>query len=132
LGLGQLKISNHSSHDAVVKLKTAVAKETMRFVYVRAMSDVTISKITAASYILQFATGRDWDEILRSFRQDRAFGKVDSVLSFPEDQVSDGTMYSVHEVTLHMVPNGNVRKEPISAEEFASDLVTTGVRRTGR
>jgi len=35
-GLGELHINNNSSQDAVVKLKAAVGKETLRFVYVRA------------------------------------------------------------------------------------------------
>lgn len=33
----------------------------------------------------------------------------------------DGTVYSQHEITLHAVPNGNVRKRAISVEEFSDD-----------
>jgi hypothetical protein len=56
-GRGRLEISNHMSQDAVVKLKAAVGKETFRFVYVRAMSDLTIPKVAVGNYVLEFATG---------------------------------------------------------------------------
>ena len=60
-GLGKLKISNYTQQDAAVKLKTEAGKETLRFVYLRAMSDLTIPKIPVGTYVLEFATGRDWD-----------------------------------------------------------------------
>ena len=43
-GLGILKISNYTGHDAAVKLKTLIGRATVRFVYVRAKSDGTISR----------------------------------------------------------------------------------------
>ena len=121
-GLGKLKISNYTGHDAAVKLKVAMSRATVRFFYVRANSDVTVSKIDPGEYLLQFATGRDWDAGSLAFRQDRAFDAFDKVLSFSERQVEDGTVYSEHEVTLHAVPNGNIRKRAISAAEFSDDL----------
>jgi len=36
--------------------------------------------------------------------------------------MEDGTVYSAKEITLHAVPNGNIRTEAISAAEFSDDL----------
>jgi hypothetical protein len=120
-GLGKLIISNHASTDAAVKLRTSPDKETVRFFYVRAMSDVTISHIAPGDYILQFVTGRDWDTSGLIFREDLEFAGFDNVMSFSERKVEDGTIYSTHSVTLHTVPNGNVRKRGISAQDFLED-----------
>ena len=132
-GLGKLRISNYTSSDAAVKLKTSQSRTTVRFVYVRAMSDVTVSKIDPGEYIVQFATGQDWDVNDLSFRRDPAFAVFDKELSFSEKHVDDGdvrkTVYSTHEITLHTVPNGNVQKRAISAEEFSGD---TGGGSNGR
>ena len=118
-GLGEIKISNYTGSDAAVKLKTSANITTVRFVYVRTSSDVTVSKIAPGEYVLQFATGLDWDPTSLAFRKDRAFAAFDKVLSFSEKEVGDGTVYSSHEITLHAVPNGNVGKRGISAEEFS-------------
>ena len=101
LGLGRLKISNYLDHDAVVKLKTSDGRTTVRFFYVRAKSDVIVSKILPGEYVLQFATGRDWDTINLAFRQDQSFTAFDKMLAFSERHVGAGTVYSTQEVTLH-------------------------------
>ena len=128
-GLGRLKISNYTGSDAAVKLKTSVGR-TVRFVYVRAMSDVTVSKIDPGEYVVQFATGKDWDAKDLAFRRNPGFATFDKELSFSERHVDDGdvgkTVYSTHEITLHTVPNGNVRKRVISAEAFSDDAGSGG------
>jgi hypothetical protein len=124
----ELRISNYTKQDAVVKLKAAANKETLRSVYVRAMSDFTIPKIVAGVYLVDFATGMDWDETSRSFRQDRGFARFDNPLAFSEDNAR----YSANSITLHTVLNGNARKETISAEEFGDDTGTGGVKRPRR
>lgn len=128
-GLGQLKIINHTGSDAAVKLKTSAGRTTVRFVYVQAMSDVTVAKIVPGEYIVQFATGRDWDASDLAFRKDRAFATFDKTLSFSEKHADDRTVYSTHEITLHTMPNGNVQKRVISAEEFSDDVDAGGNRR---
>jgi hypothetical protein len=131
-GRGRLEISNHTSQDAVVKLKTSVGKETVRLVYVRAMSDLTIPKIPVGNYMLEFATGRDWDETSRSFRRNRAFSRFDAPFVFSETPLADGTRFSVNSVTLHGVANGNAKTDAISAEDFADDVGVRGIQRRGR
>lgn len=120
-GQGTLKISNFTDHDAAVKLKILNGR-TIRFVYVRGMGNVTISKIPPGEYSVQFASGRDWDETTLVFREDQSFAAFDEALSFSDD----GRFYSVYEITLHTVPNGNIRKRAISAEEFSDNLVAGG------
>jgi hypothetical protein len=114
-------ISNYSEHDAAVKLKTSANRNTVRFVYVRAMSDVTVSGIAAGEYLLQFSTGVDWDESLGGFRRNRRLVQFERPLPFREDELDDSTRYSVHKVTLHPVRNGNARTEAISPEDFTND-----------
>ena len=129
-GLGKLKVSNFTNNDAAVKLKTWPGRTTVRLVYVRAMSDVIIPKIPVGDYLLQFASGLDWDETNRVFRQPRAASQFPKPFSYTENRVDDRKGYSIeeitHEITLHAVPNGNVRPEAISAKEFADDLGAGG------
>jgi len=112
-GRGTLKISNYTEQDAAVKLKTWTGR-TVRFVYVRAMSDVTGGKISPGEYKVQFAAGRDWDTSQLAFRKDREFATFGEVLSFTDD----GKLYSTYEITLHAVPNGNVQRKAISSRNF--------------
>jgi hypothetical protein len=122
-GLGKLKISNYTQRDAAVKLKTEAGKETLRFVYIRAMSDLTIPKIPVGTYVLEFATGRDWDVASGSFRLDRAFSRFDEPFVFSESSDAKGTTFSINSVTLHPVANGTARTNTISAKDFAADDV---------
>jgi hypothetical protein len=117
-GLGALTISNYTGGDAAVKLKNASGGYTARFVYVCSRSDVTVSSIAPGSYVMQFATGRAWDATGQSFQRDRSFSAFDTNLAFSERPTDDGVIYSSQKVTLHEVPNGNIRKKAISAAEF--------------
>jgi hypothetical protein len=122
-GLGQLKISNYTQQDAAVKLKTEAGKVALRFVYIRAMSDLTIPKIPVGTYVLEFATGRDWDVASGSFRLERAFSRFDEPFVFSESSDARGTTFSINSVTLHAVANGTARTNAISAKDFAADDV---------
>jgi hypothetical protein len=83
------------------------------------MNDLTISGISPGEYVLQFSTGRDWDQTRRAFREKQAFAQFGNPLSFSENRMDDNSIeYSVHKITLHEVPNGKVQKEPITAAEF--------------
>jgi hypothetical protein len=126
-GLGRINVSNHTGQDAVVKVKTvSLPRTTIRFVYAKAGGDIAIPGIPVGDYLLQFSTGKDWDEVSQGFRQKAGFAQFERSLSFTEatDDRVDGstTTYSVHEVTLHTVPNGNARKIGITAAEFAAGL----------
>ena len=95
------------------------------------MGDVTISGIPPGDYLLQFSTGKDWDAAKRGFRENQAFAQFENPLSFTEIQMADNSIeYSVHEITLHEVPNGNARKEPITAVEFDDEAAATTQKET--
>jgi hypothetical protein len=82
------------------------------------MSDLTIPKIPVGNYVLEFATGRDWDVTTGSFRQDCAFSKFEEPFIFSETREANKIWSSINSVTLHAVPNGTARTEAISAEDF--------------
>lgn len=132
-GLGRLTISNYSDDDAAVKIKTDPGSKTVRFVYIRAMKDVTVRGIGPGDYLLQFTTGRDWDRTTRSFRESQTFAQFDRQLSFVETPMNDNSIeYSTYKITLHEVANGNVQKEPISAAEFDNNGAAELQGRSGR
>jgi hypothetical protein len=118
--LGQLTISNGSGQDVAVKLESAISpKRTLRSAYVRAMNEVTISGIPPGEYLLQCATGKDWDPSRKAFQKSQEFSRFENPLSFLEHQNDDNSIeYSVHKVTLRTLPNGNMHKEEITAEEY--------------
>ena len=81
-----------------------------------------MSRIPPGQYNVQFASGRDWDSTDFAFREDQAFSAFDETLSFSDD----GRFYSVYEITLHTVPDGNIRKRTISAADFADNVTGNG------
>jgi hypothetical protein len=127
-GLGRVTISNHNNQDAVVKLKTTSSPtRTVRLVYVQAMSNLTISKIPSGEYLLQFSLGRDWDSVRHAFRENQTFSEFGKPLLFSEDRIDENrTEYSTYKITLHSVPNGNIRRKVITAAEFADGVVQGG------
>jgi hypothetical protein len=119
-GLGQLTISNASGQDAAVKLKSTISPgKTLRFAYIRAKNEVTISGISPGDYLLQFATGKDWDSSGKAFHKNQEFSEFEKPLSFSEHRMDDNSMeYSVHKVALRTLPNGNMHKKEITAADF--------------
>jgi hypothetical protein len=118
--LGQLTISNGSAQDVAIKLKCTISPgRTLRFAYVRAMTEVTISGIAPGDYLLQFATGKDWDPSRKFFQKEQEFSGFEKPLRFSEYQKDDNSIeYSVHKVTLRTVASGNMHKKEIAASDF--------------
>ncbi len=130
-GLGELTISNRSSDDAVVKLKTDVASIVRRLVYIRADGAVRISGVPPGTYLLQFTKGQDWDTEVHAFRRNKTFAQFGKVLVFAEEPTGKQSIrYSTFRITLHEVPNGNVRKKAISAANFGEGINNKIARRT--
>jgi hypothetical protein len=119
-GMGQLTISNGSGQDVAVRLKSTTSPgKTSRFAYVRAMNEVTISGIPPGEYLLQCATGKDWNPLRKAFQKSQEFSVFENPLSFVEHQKDDNSIeYSVHKVTLRTVPKGNMHKKEITAADF--------------
>ena len=118
--LGQLTISNGSGQDVAVKLKGTISpRRTLRFTYVRAMNEVTISGIPPGEYLLQCVTGKDWDPSRKAFQKNQEFSGFENSLSFLEHQKDDNSIeYSVHKITLSTLANGSMHKKEIAAEDF--------------
>jgi len=111
MGFGILKIINGAGRDAVVKLVgNALARQTSRFVYIKAQSEITIENIGPGSYLLRFGFGIDWDRTSRKFLQNRSYSQFVDLLDFRQ--------YQEFRVTLHPVPAGKARTTSIDEDTF--------------
>ena len=122
-GLGELTISNRSSGDAVIKLKTEVDSIVRRLVYIRENDAFRISDVPPGTYLLQFTRGQDWDTEVHAFRRNKTFAQFGKVLVFAEEPTGKRSIrYSTFRITLRGVPNGNVRRQAISSADFAEGI----------
>ena len=121
-GNGSLKIRNGTSFDSAVKLVTATTpRKTIWILYIRHNDVKTIRRISAGSYLLRFALGTDWDTASEQFLQYREFFQACEQFDFTETESSSGERgieYNKIEVTLHLVPTGNLPREPIDEATF--------------
>lgn len=123
-GLGQLKIKNGTSNDAVAKLVNLSTHKSVMTVYIRRNSNLNLSKIRDGNYRLYFVLGRRYDEKENIFMENCSFSVFEEAFDFNtySYDVSDGveTNYSVFEVTLHPVVGGTARTSSVSKNEFLS------------
>ena len=123
-GLGQLKIKNGTSNDAVAKLVNLSTRKSVLTVYIRRNSNLNLSKIRDGNYRLYFVLGRRYDENQNIFMENCSFSVFEEAFDFNtySYNVSDGveTNYSVFEVTLHPVVGGTARTNSVSKNEFLS------------
>lgn len=117
-GRGTLKVINGTSHDAVVRLADESSKKTRRLVYVRANSEFTLEEIGQCNCLLQFSLGTDWDKSKRKFKRDKSYFKFNDLLEFKETRTKVEILWSIFEVTLHSVPEGNAKTTEIDESEF--------------
>lgn len=101
-----------------MKLVNVVDKMTHRYVYVPNGHTFTLTGIGPGRRLLRFALGEDWDPALKRFSRDRSYAKFDDELTFQELQVDDGTRYTVFQVTLQPIRDGNARTSPMGEDEF--------------
>ena len=120
-GRGTLKVTNGTSHDAVVRLADESSKKTRRLVYVRANSEFTIEGIGVSKCLLQFSTGTDWDKSKRKFLRDKSYLQFDNLLEFKETKTDLGIKWTTFEVTLHAVLDGNAHTTPIDESDFEDE-----------
>jgi hypothetical protein len=120
-GEGEMAISNFTGQDAAVKLKLQFPYyRTAHYIYVHHGSTCTITGIGEGAYLVQFTTGKYWQR--GAFLQGRAASQFGKAFNFTETRTDEGVEYREITVTLHAVPNGNIRKEAISDREFDRDL----------
>ena len=117
-GRGTLKVINGTNHDAVVRLADESSKKTRRLVYVRANSEFTIEGIGVCNCLLQFSLGTDWDKSKRKFLSGKSYFKFNDLLEFKETRTNLEIKWSIFEVTLNPVPEGNAKTTEIDESEF--------------
>jgi hypothetical protein len=117
-GHGELTVKNGTTEDAVVRLSDAGTYGTMRWFFVRAQTSAQVAQIPEGTYRLAFTTGLNWVEPEETFSWHPSYSKFERLLTYSEEQDTEGIRYHSISVTLHTVPLGNVKTRSISREEF--------------
>lgn len=119
-GHGELTVENGTVYDAVVCLNQngIDINETVPGFFVRSHSTAHIHKIPEGIYSLAFTTGLNWVDSEGEFSWQLAYSEFERSFNFSEQRDADGVQYHSISVTLHAVPQGNVRTRAISREAF--------------
>ena len=116
-GRGILFIDNVSGIDAVVEVVSA-SDETVRDVYVRGGTSLSVPRLEAGEYKIIFATGEGWDSDAVEFTCAQDFFELGHVVAFRETQDGQVIRYGQHDITLYTRPDGNITRERIDKETF--------------
>jgi len=123
-GLGELKIKNGTSLDAIAKLVNTTINKSVFTVYIKANSTYTISKVKDGNYKLFFNLGNDWDTNIKAFTVNSGYEVFEELFDFATREYEEGnyirTRYSTFEVTLNPVIGGNAETENVNPAEFAN------------
>lgn len=127
-GYSKLTIDNGNGRDAVVKLSDLDSGDTLRFVYVKARSQVTLTNLGTCNCELKFATGVDWDSETQQFRKRQKLLAFSEPLEFTVEYHDTGAYWRTYSVTLHQVPNGTAATKSIDENEFgpSEDITLEG------
>ncbi len=117
-GLGELKVSNGTAHDAVVILLRSNARKADRALYVRAGDTAILHAIRAGTYTTKFAAGTEWDTVRRRFCN-ATYSEFTEPVDFTEVPSADGTTYSTWELTLHPTVGGTAKIERSDSAGFS-------------
>jgi ribosomal protein S27E len=118
-GRGSLSVFNGNSSDAYIKLVDTLSNELVASFYVKSNSTFTLEGVPDGSYKVIFASGEDWDSNTQSFTMNKSFTEFETTLNFRTIQYTDEIRYSIHEITLHQVENGNVMTSEVDEQEFS-------------
>jgi hypothetical protein len=105
VGPHELKTTNGLSSDAVVKLRDTARRTVLSF-YVTARSDVTIDSVPEGTFMIEFATGRDFSPICGYFLSDMSSRRFVKAESFQTQFQGNYRYTSVLEITLNAVVGG--------------------------
>ena len=81
-GLGELKIKNGTSLDAIAKLVNTTVNKSIFTVYIKANSTYTISKVKDGNYKLFFNLGNDWDTSIKAFTVNSGYEVFEELFDF--------------------------------------------------
>jgi hypothetical protein len=96
-----------------VKLVDASTGTPTIAVFVRAGSKAEI-RVPLGSYVIKYACGQKWYGTTYLFGPDTTYSKAPDPVNF----YVEGDMVHGYSITLYKVPNGNLRTESISAQDF--------------
>ena len=116
-GYGELLIINGLGDDAVAVL-TKSSGSILFSVYVRSGEQFRVQGITDGTYRVLFTSGVDWDNARKEFGGSQEYYSMEGTLPFTTRTTSEGIEYTIYEVTLHTVSDGNVDRLPMTEEEF--------------
>ena len=113
-GQGQLKITNGTNDDAVVKIINTVTNASLGEFYIDSNNEYTIVGIPDGSYNLFFSLGKNWDATDNKFITCKSFSKFDEAFSF----ATTNTQYTTFEVTLNPIPGGTASTTSVNENDF--------------
>jgi hypothetical protein len=116
-GRGVLSIINNGNDDAVAVLSEA-GRGIKSAVFIRAEDNFNITGIDDGSYDLYFLQGQSWNSSTSRFDVGLRRSRTNEPMAFKTTSTAEGISYSMWDVTLEEVANGNVDKDPVSEEEF--------------
>jgi hypothetical protein len=113
-GIGQMKIKNGGGSDGVVSIVPSNAKQPAVVVYLRGRQSFTVRGVSDGTYRIYVSTGTDWDSRAKTFSRTCAFDRFDDSFTFS----TTSTSYTVWEITLQAVSDGNATATTVGADEF--------------
>lgn len=113
-GRGQLKITNGTSDDAVVKIINVSTNASVAEFYILANNNYTVYGIPDGNFNLFFSLGKNWSDSEGKFITCKSFTKFDDPFNF----VTTDTQYSTFEVTLNPVAGGTASTTSVDESEF--------------
>jgi hypothetical protein len=120
IGYGELSVENGTSFDAVIHLIDMNTEKTIRTFYVKSGNTFTERQIAPGLYGLYYTTGIDWNVALKKFNSSTSYNQFGKNLEYTEKRDPDAGKieYSIHNITLQPVQDGNVATYPTSKEAF--------------
>lgn len=115
-GKGKLTVDNGTSDDATVELVNTGSDYTSRYAYVQANHKLTLTGIEVGTYDLMFTSGANW--VGDDFTCSPSYSEFEKELVYSESVVANEREFHEMSVTLHEVPEGNVKTRTISRADF--------------
>jgi hypothetical protein len=117
-GRGRLTFVNGTSKDAVALLFRENTDVVARSVYVLAGQSANIDKLATGKYFVRVTLGQKWNNDDRSFAEGDEYFTFPHAYEFTEEKVGENIESVQVSLTLHTVPGGNIKKEPITRAQF--------------
>ena len=119
-GRSELKISNGTSHDAAVRVVDNATSRTARFFYMQVGDEYILEGIEQGAYQIRWASGFDWVPACKDFLREAGYSEAARPLWFKVELDDYGREISAtrHNVTLYVVPGGNLGKRAIDRKRF--------------